>query len=308
MTREVKRTRARATCAARTGEVTGPLVSASTLLTVREITSKSDRVRGDVSLHVESDGTGPTIVLMHGFGGSARNFRPQVRALRDQYRVITFDARGHARSAATDEKGGYGRDSFLLDVDRVLDEAGGDEVFLGGLSMGAGIALSYALAHPDRLRGLVLAAFPPATESTRRWAEQFADRIDAVGLEDAGARFVWGGERFDPGAQRLIRQGFLEHRPSALSAILREVLARQPSVAELESDLRGLALPTLVLVGSEDASSLPVCQQLAAALPAARLVEIPGAGHLVNLAKPESFNAALLDFLRATSGRGTERT
>src|SRR5438045_9484216 len=99
-------------------------------------------------LHVEVEGSGPVVVLAHGFGGSARNFGPQARALRDRYRVVRFDARGHARSDAPDDPRAYRPEAFVADVGRVLDVAGADVAGVGGLSLAAGIALRFAPAHP----------------------------------------------------------------------------------------------------------------------------------------------------------------
>ena len=80
-------------------------------------------VTESTALHRESVGAGPPIVLAHGFSGSARNWRPQVRALRDRHRVVTYDLRGHARSPAPhDAEALYTLDAFVEDVDRLLDE------------------------------------------------------------------------------------------------------------------------------------------------------------------------------------------
>src|SRR5205814_1370601 len=112
-------------------------------------------------LHVEVEGSGPVVVLAHGFGGSARNFLSQARALRDRYRIVRFDARGHARSEAPAEASAYTPEAFVADLGRVLDQVGARAAVVGGLSMGAGTALRFGLAHPERVEGLVLAAFPP---------------------------------------------------------------------------------------------------------------------------------------------------
>src|SRR5258705_11574753 len=104
-------------------------------------------------LHVEVDGIGPAVLLAHGFGGSARNFGPQMRALKDRYRVVRYDARGHGRSDAPTEASVYTPAAFVDDMRRVLDEVGADTAVVGGLSMGAGIALRFARAHPQRVRG-----------------------------------------------------------------------------------------------------------------------------------------------------------
>lgn len=171
--------------------------------------------------------------------------------------------------------------------------------------MGALIGLHYALKFPDRVRGLVLSAFPSSGEDPRRraWALDFADAIEQRGLDAAGAEFAWGERsRFDPKGAALIRQGFLEHQPHALAKILREVLASVPSPSALGPALAKLEMPALVVVGSEDRESFGPSHALVEALPNAELVVIPGAGHVVNLAKPSEFNAQLERFLNANVG------
>lgn len=257
----------------------------------------------DPVLHVEAEGDGPVLVLGHGFGGSARNFRAQSRALADVARVVRFDARGHARSAAPADAAAYTPASFVADLGRVLDDQGATRAVVGGLSMGAGIALRFALAHPERTQALVLAAFPAGAGTPGGYAavaERFADRIDAAGLDAAGAEFVWGpSSGLDPAGAKLVRQGFLEHQGHAMAHVLRGVIAVQPDVATLAPSLAAVAVPTLVVVGSRDRMSLASSRALAAAIPGARLVEIPDAGHLVNLAQPAAFNAAVRALLAA---------
>jgi len=254
-----------------------------------------------VRLHVEAEGDGPPLILGHGFGGSARNFRGQSRALVGRARVIRFDARGHARSAAPTDAAAYTPAAFVDDVGRVLDREGAGAAVVGGLSMGAGIALRFALAYPERTRGLVLAAFPASAEVAGGYAalaEAFAARIDADGLEAAGAEFVWGPTSgLDAAGADLVRKGFLEHQPHAIAHMLRGVIAVQPAVATLRPALARVTIPTLVVVGERDRLSREPSRTLAEAIPGARLVEIPGAGHLVNLARPAEFNAAVAAFL-----------
>jgi len=274
-------------------------------------------VSAEPALHVEVEGSGPVVVLGHGFAGSARNFLPQARALRDRYRIVRFDARGHARSGAPAEAAAYTPEAFVADVGRVLDQVGAQRAVVGGLSMGAGIALRFALAHPERVRALVLAAFPPGAAAAGTFAavaHPFAEAIEREGLDAAGARFVWGpSSGLDPAAARLVRTGFLEHPPHGLAHTLRGVIATQPAVADLAPRLAALALPVLVIVGANDRLSLGPSRELAAAAPRARLVVVEGAGHVVNLAEPAAFNAALEEFLgkakevRAESPSGRRR-
>lgn len=253
----------------------------------------------EVPLHTEEYGTNePTIVLLHGFAGSARNFRPQTRFLKAKYRVIVFDLRGHARSFAPEDPGEYEPEEFVADVARVVEKSGSSNVVLGGISMGAGIALRYALAKKSALRGLALFSFPASRDRTKTWANSFADAVEARGIEEAGAEYVWGGGRYDADSAKWIRQGFLEHRPHALANTLRRVLAVQPRTEDLESELRALKVPTLLITGEGDANAIEQTVSIERFVEGATHVSIPGADHVVNLQKPESFNGALEDFLR----------
>lgn len=244
---------------------------------------------------------------MHGFAGSARNFRPQARFLKARHRVVLFDARGHARSEAPLEPSEYVLDAFVDDLARVIARVGASRVVLGGISMGAAVALRYALRHPPKvaavdavaaLAGLVLVSFPPhGGTSSPKWALMLADAIEQRGADRAGAELVWGGERFDAEGAKWIRQGFLEHQPHALVATLRNALGALPPEHELKNSARALDLPTLVVAGENDGPSLAASRSLAGWIPHAELVVIRGAGHVVNLEKPESFNEALEQFL-----------
>jgi pimeloyl-ACP methyl ester carboxylesterase len=213
-------------------------------------------------LHVETHGAGPALVLAHGFGGSARNWRPQLRALKGDFAVSVYDARGHARSAKIARAEDARAEAVAADFAAVADAASAEPLVAGGRSMGAATA------------------------------------IERDGLEAAGARFAWGpGAGLDPQAASWVRAGFLEHDAQSLAHLLREYLARLEPPEALAPALAALRTPTLVLVGGDDAASLPAARALAQALPNARLEQVPGAGHVVNLAAPERVNAVLREFL-----------
>jgi pimeloyl-ACP methyl ester carboxylesterase len=186
----------------------------------------------------------------------------------------------------------------------MAERTGSARPVVAGLSMGAAITLRYALRYPDSLAGMVLASYPPAGDaSSPPWSLALADSIERDGPEVAGERFVWGGGRFDSESAKWIRQGFLEHRPSALVAVLRQVLAREPSVRERATALRELIIPTLLIAGERDTPSIEATDALAELIPNATRVVIAGAGHIANLEKTESFNEALRDFLSGIEGR-----
>jgi pimeloyl-ACP methyl ester carboxylesterase len=247
--------------------------------------------------HSRAQGSG-TLVFCHGFGGSARNFRPQARAFRESVRIVLYDARGHARSRGADRDEGavaYDLDALTTDLGWVIDEyAAAGPVILGGLSMGAATALSYTLRHPENVAGLLVASYPNPSDAFRTWATNFADGIEAEGIQAAGERFVWGAtSRFDPQARALIQQGFLEHSPSALVGMLRDCLARLAPVASLATQLSTLRTPTRIVVGSNDAGSMQSSAELARLIPHATLSVLAGAGHVVNLERAAEFNDEL---------------
>ena len=252
-----------------------------------------------MKLYTESYGNGPGIIFCHGFGGSARNFRLQARLLQDRFHVTLFDWRGHARSPAPEGAEAYRASELLADLGELVQAERGP-VILAGLSLGAKLALDYALEFPNRVRALVLAAYPTSgeVEKRRSWALGFAEAIERRGLDEAGAEFVWGERsRFDPKGANLIRQGLMEHAPHALAHLQRELLATSPSPHTLAPRLRELDLPTCLIVGSDDPESLGPSRELARLLPRAELHELEGAGHVVNLTKPTLFNGILNQFL-----------
>jgi len=243
------------------------------------------------------------VVLGHGFGGSARNFRPQARFLASVAQVVLFDARGHARSDAPPDAASYRPSSFVADLSAILDGLRVRRAIVGGLSMGAGIALRFTLEHPERVAGLALSAFPRAVDEPEHvpWALEFARSIERDGLDVAGERAIWG--RFDGQARELIRQGFLEHQPQALAHVLRELIAIQPAPAAIPG-LESIRAPTAVIVGALDGPSLGPCRTLGRRIPGAELSEVAGAGHVVNLSHAAEYNRILSRLVERARSRG----
>jgi pimeloyl-ACP methyl ester carboxylesterase len=210
--------------------------------------------------------------------------------------------RNSSRSETPDDAAAYSPETFVDDLRAVLDATGAEAAVIGGLSMGAATALRFAIAHPARVRALVLASYPSGPAWPTGFtaiAERFADAIERDGLDAAGARFVWGPESgLDERGAKLVRQGFLEHPPHGLVHTLRGVIAKQPSVESIATALSSVRAATLVVAGERDAASLAPSHALLTALPNARLVVVPNSGHVVNLANPAEFNAVLATLLR----------
>jgi pimeloyl-ACP methyl ester carboxylesterase len=201
-------------------------------------------------------GTGHPVVLLHGLSATRRYVVHGSKALaRSGYRQVTYDARGHGHSEPAPEGGGYTYPELVTDLKLVVGEEAGDSRFvLGGHSMGAHTAVSYALDHADRLAGLVLVG-PVYMRSTQdedleRW-DRLADGLERGGVDGFMEAFDRG---LDPAWRERVlaftRRRMLEHEhPEAVARALREVPQSAPfeSLAELEF----LDVPTLV-VGSND--------------------------------------------------------
>jgi len=255
-------------------------------------------------LHVEVQGpeSAPPVLFLHGLAGSARNWRPQLRALRDSHRAIAFDARGHARSEAPEDVAAYTVGALVDDALGVLAEqvGPGTPAVWVGLSMGAAVALEAGITHPELVRGLVLASYPGgrSRSSIAEAAHRFADALEQEGPEAAGARFVWGPEAgLDERGAAWVRQGFLEHPAHGLAHCLRGVLAERPPIAERAAALAALGVPIQVIAGEQDLPSVAASKALAESVPGARLEIVQGAGHVVNLAATRAFNEVLTGFL-----------
>jgi len=256
-------------------------------------------IRG-LTLAYEESGHGPALLFLHGYPLDRSMWRLQLHRLSSQARCIALDLRGCGESDAP--VGIYDMDTFAGDVAGLMDHLKIERAVLCGLSMGGYIALAFAEHWPDRLAGLVLA-------NTRAGADTEAGRearMNAVkvALEQGVAAIA------DSMMPRLLAVNTREQKPELVEQV-REMMARQQA-AGIAGALRGMAArpdrtallsrincPALIITGDSDAL-IPMSESeaMAAAIPGARLVVIPGAGHLSNLEQPEAFNTAIREFLQ----------
>ncbi|MBS1882273.1 MAG: alpha/beta fold hydrolase [Actinobacteria bacterium] len=227
-------------------------------------------------------GEGTPIVLCHGLTASRRYVVHGSRVLeRGGHRVITYDARGHGESDPAPPGQSYGYPELIADLERVVEaELGEARFILGGHSMGAHTAVGYALAHPQRLRGLVIIG-PTYTGEISATALAYWDGL-AAALEGEGidgfveylTREGSTAEAWREPVARISRERMELHRdPRELARALRETPASRPfgSLAELG----GLDLPALVVASHDEADPghpYAAAAAYAAALPRARLI------------------------------------
>jgi len=254
----------------------------------------------DVQLACIDEGTGPPVILVHGFPLDHTMWDAQVEALRTEHRVIVPDLRGFGQSDVS--QGTVTMEQMADDLAGLLDVLKIREpVVFVGLSMGGYVAFQFFRRHRDRLRGLVLCD-TRAGADTPQAAEVRRETADRVLREGPGGLV-------DGMPPKLLAPTTLEKQREILGSLQRMIRATDPrgiAAASLgmaeRPDVTGMLpeidCPTLVIVGAEDALSPP--EEMAAvaeAIPEARLVEIPAAGHMSPMENPAAVSAVLKEFL-----------
>jgi 3-oxoadipate enol-lactonase len=258
--------------------------------------------RSDCRLYYEVSGAGPVIVFGHGLGGNHLSWWQQVPHFRDRYTCVTFAHRDFSPSSTPDK--GPDPDDYPGDLAALIDHLGAKDVRLVAQSMGGWSALEYTLAHPQRVRALVMAstggtlARPPSLfsdpEQLPAWERESG--ATAARLQSANIH-VAGGERL---AREQPAAHFLYQEIDALSGVdkiklrkrLNETLVRSPD------SLKALTVPTLWLTGDEDIVFPPFLADIfAAMMPKAEVAQVKRAGHSVYFERPAEFNQIIDAFL-----------
>jgi 3-oxoadipate enol-lactonase len=253
-------------------------------------------------VEIEDGTTRPTVVLTHGAGGTHAIWYQQVVAFAREYRVVTWDARGFGNSTYRTRQ--YGATQSAGDLEAVLDATETSDAHLVGQSMGGWWVTTFALAHPERTRSLVL-----TNTIGGLWTDELlaaygeyvkAARADVVGR--AGRHPALGEEATadDLAHAFLYQQLGTFHAPPFVDVATALAGTRHP-----HADLRALGVPTLMVTGSVDPIFSAHHVRDVANRVGAELVEIDGAGHSPYWEQPAQYNAVLLDFLgRAEQARG----
>lgn len=252
-----------------------------------------------VRLHVEERGVGIPVLLVHGFPHDHTLWAPQLGTPDGIARLIAPDLRGFGRSAWEGTEATM--DRYADDLACVLEALAVPSAVVCGLSMGGYVALALWRRHPERVSALVLA-------DTRAGADDDAARAKREELihvaRDEGAAAV--AERMIEG---MVGKSTRDRAPQ-ISADVRTMLERQPVPAivaalgamrdrpDSRPTLATITVPTLIVVGEEDALTPPSeAQAMHAAIAGSRLEILAGAGHVSNVERPAAFNALLREFL-----------
>lgn len=271
-----------------------------------------------VKLYYEETGRGTPIVFVHEFSGDLRSWEPQMRYFGRRYRCVAFNARGYPPSEVPAKVSMYTHRQATDDLLNLLRRLGIARAHVIGCSMGAYTTLQFGLRCPRRALSLTVigagAGSNPATHKQfLKASAATAKRFEEGGLAAALRPYRSAGNRIqlgikDPRAFREFFRRFLEHSALGHANTVRGVQMRRPPILGMASSLARLTVPTHVVVGDEDETSLDTGVFLKRVCPGARLTIAPATGHLVNNEEPELFNRITDEFLGLVdSGRWRPR-
>ncbi len=265
-----------------------------------------------VELAVEVAGDGPGLLLVHGFGGAKEDFSDHVPTLARDHTVVIFDHRGHGASDKPDDPAMYSLERLAADTLQVADAVSLDSFRLLGHSMGGMVARKIPLVAAERVDALIMMdtsagpipGFDPALMDAAaevaltRGKDALKELLDMAAVLETPAYQRTLEER--PGYRE-----FGEKKFADLSAVMWGALAialghQNDDFPELASSL---ACPLMLLVGEQDAPFVKAAQRMKDAIPSARHVVIPDAGHSPQFENPGAWIDAMTSFLATVPAR-----
>lgn len=250
--------------------------------------------RDGVNIYYEVHGSGPPLILTHGYSSTSAMWQGQIEALSRHYKLVLWDMRGHGRSDYPEDPAAYSEALTVADIAALLDVVGAGKAIVGGLSLGGYMSLAFYRSHPERVRALLIIDTGPgfkkdeARDAWNRRAHETADRFDREGLAVLKSLSA--------------ERASVTHRDaSGLARAARGMLTQRD--AGVMKTLPTIKVPSLVVVGADDTPFLTASDYMAAKIPGAEKVVIPAAGHAANIDQPKAFNEEVLAFLDRLDGR-----
>jgi pimeloyl-ACP methyl ester carboxylesterase len=257
---------------------------------------------GGEKLNHKLEGSGPTVVLVHGVGANLGSWDGVCEKLAPEFTLLRSDLRGHGKSAPIRQP--YSLEKFAADIIAVMDGAGIQKAHLFGFSLGGLIAQRLAINWPHRFDKLVLLSAVTGRTSEER-AKVIA-RLDMIRADiHAGIEAVVGAAR-----ERWFTEEFARDRPDVIERRMAELKAndiesyleayRVFGLSELVDELYRIPHRTLVMTGENDTGSNPrMARTMKERIPNAELMILPRLKHSVLLEAPDIIGARVRDFLKS---------
>ncbi len=235
---------------------------------------------------------GEPLLLIHGYMSSNNQWALNRDGLAEHLRLILLEQPGHGRSEAPDDRDQYRPEPVLAAIDSIRDRLGIDRWWVGGHSLGGAMAMRYALANPERTRGLLMtntrAAFgvarPPADRPEVTKQPGSFDR-HSIHVHPIRAK-RWPAE---------IKAKLVNDADTMPGHALAHTAANSPNWRSVD-DMHQLVPPALLINGRWEKLFQPCVEQAREAITQLEVVDLEG-GHSINIEQPDGFNRAVLDFV-----------
>ena len=255
-----------------------------------------------INLYYEVSGSGPSVVLCHGYTGSHQDWIFQVPVLAQEYQVVTVDHRGHGTSDAPSSADAYSIPTLGDDLYGLLNYLDIAKCCLVGHSMGGLVALQLALDQPHIVSSLVLVDTASGPLDIPGHADRRAKLLEIARTDGMKAVFEYDARRNPSSLRRFERYPRLFNRskrrmlemPVDGYVYTGQALSQQQ---DLTGRLKEISVPTLVMVGEEDFPFQRPSRILAEGISNAQLRVVPQGLHCPHEEEPETFNQILLEFL-----------
>lgn len=260
------------------------------------MTSTMIELPDGLALHASIEGPQgrPGVIMSNSLATNLSLWDAFAASLRDRYRVLRYDQRGHGKSSVPPPP--YGMPQLVKDVIGLMDKIGIDRAHFVGISMGGATGMGLALHHADRLRSLVACDSSIAASPTNEW-QQRLDIVKAQGLSAL----------VEPTLARWFTKRSMAENTPAVQRV-REMIRTTPEngfigcvnalqTFDYSQGLETIALPVLMVAGAEDGTRPEAMAKDAARIPGAQFAVIPDAGHLSNIENPRGFNRIVGAFI-----------
>jgi pimeloyl-ACP methyl ester carboxylesterase len=244
--------------------------------------------RDGVDIYYEVHGSGPALILTHGYSATSQMWQGQIEPLAKNHTLILWDMRGHGQSDYPADPSAYSEELTVGDIDALLDKVGAKTAIVGGLSLGGYMSLAYYNAHPERVRALLIIDTGPGfkkDDAREGWNQNARSRADTLEKDGLATLKTGSAER-----------AYAVHRDALGLAKAARGMLTQRDATVIES-LPNIKVPSVVIVGSKDTPFIAASDYMAAKIPGAQKIVIDDAGHASNIDQPKAFNDALLAYL-----------
>lgn len=260
---------------------------------------------GDINLYYEIHGSGPPFFLHHGLTSSCQAWYEHLPWLTKNHQVIVHDARGHGLTTAPVGDDRYSWEIMCDDLNRLVEHLGIEQAIVGGLSMGSGVALNFALKYPQKVSALILSdnagtgIAQPATEELLEQQEKRETVIRNYGVVEWGRRTIAANLVSNPSLEHEIWQNqYLERLARfPVNGAIHAIRFVTRTVVPGQEGTKDLTMPTLIVIGEEDEGCIRGAEWLRDTIPNRRYAFLKDVGHGTSRYKPLAWRKAIEEFL-----------